>query len=137
MSKSRKKTQRQSVYGETVTSLNTNYQINQHLGIETIHEEHTEQKITNINNNNNTQMSYIDILRSMEKGNEITNTNDSDNKKSNIKMKRAMSMHPEKFDSILLQNYPLPFNNNNNNNKNTTPLKKKGCFTFCKTNTYK
>lgn len=51
MSKSRKKTQRQSVYGETVTSLNTNYQINQHLGIETIHEE--EQKMTNINNNNN------------------------------------------------------------------------------------
>ena len=89
MSKSRKKTQRQSVYGETVTSLNTNYQINQHLGIETIHEE--EQKMTNINNNNNNNhMSYIDILRSMEKGNEITNTNDSDNKKSNIKMKRAM-----------------------------------------------
>ena len=76
MSKSRKKTQRQSVYGETVTSLNTNYQINQHLGIETIHEE--EQKMTNINNNNNNNhMSYIDILRSMEKGNEITNTNDN------------------------------------------------------------
>jgi len=116
-----------SVYGEPVTNIENNHVLNKHLGIvpDTIDEEVlTEHK---------NHVSYIDILRAMEKGNNINNKYNNKHKSinannkaerktnnhSSIRMKRAMSMHP----SLMSIHYP-------HQNTNMTPLKKPSSSLF-------
>eukprot|EP00943_MAST-04B_sp_MAST-4B-sp1_P008691 g8691.t1 len=115
------------MYGEPVTNIDNNNVLNQHLGIvpDTIDEE--------VPTEHRNHVSYIDILRAMEKGNNINKkynnkhksinaSNKADNKSNNyssIKMKRAMSMHP----SLMSIHYP-------HQSTNTTPLKKLSSSAF-------
>ena len=98
-----------TIYGEPVESAGTSESLNKHLGLQTVVEvEERKQE--------NSRVSYMDILRSMDKVPVESRTSDKvvDNR-LNAQMKRAMSMHPGKFDGMLLNNY---------HRKKTTPIKK-------------
>ena len=98
-----------TIYGEPVESAGTSESLNKHLGLQSVVEvEERKQE--------NSHVSYMDILRSMDKVPVESRNSDKDvDNRLNVQMKRAMSMHPGKFDAMLLNNY---------HHKKTTPIKK-------------